>query len=86
MTSSHDETYSVVVPTGPDLSSLLPEMMAPPPPPPKIETRVRTVTTVSQEPETIVNRDVTVGRLARTQGGEIVRASVSTAGPGYCPT
>ncbi len=48
-------------------------MLAPPPPPPKFVKRFKTVTTVSQESETAVNRDVTVGRLDAASDGKIVR-------------
>ena len=86
VTTSQEREYTEVVPTGPDLSSLVPGMLAPPPPPPKIVTRIETFTTTAAEAETTINRDVTVGRLARGEGGDIVRAAAAAAGPGYCPT
>ena len=84
VTSTREKAYTVFVPTGPDLSSLVPGMLAPPPPPPKPVQRFKTIRVVSQDGEPAINRDVTVGRLELKDGK--IAAKKLPAGPAFCPT
>ena len=60
--------------------------MPPPVPVVKYATRIKTIKTVIGETEMTVNREVSVGGLTRTDGGEIARSGGGKAGPAFCPT